>query len=155
MGKPPIKTRKANQKQLKIAELTEDLKRVQADFINYKQRTEADKLRYTRFGRESAIMALLPVVDNFERSFAHIPNDLTDSEWAIGVRAVARQLIDGLKGLGVERIVSVGKPFDPNLHEAVHVEGSGKKEMVVEELQAGYTMDGEVIRHATVKVKRK
>lgn len=148
-------TTKANKNNERVAELTADLQRVSADFVNFKRRAEDDKLRSTRFGRESAVMALLPVVDSFERSFAHIPKDLADTDWVIGVRAVARQLVDALKGLGVERIVAVGQPFDPNLHEAVHVEGGGKKEVVIEELQAGYAMDGEVIRHAMVKVRRK
>lgn len=139
----------------RIAELTADLKRVSADFVNYKRRAEEDKLRSTRFGRESAVIALLPVVDSFERSFAHVPKDLSEADWVIGVRAVARQLADALKGLGVERISALGQPFDPNLHEAVHAEGDGKREIVAEELQAGYAMDGEVIRHAMVKVRRK
>jgi molecular chaperone GrpE len=139
----------------RIAELTADLKRVTADFVNYKRRAEEEKIRSTRFGRESAVMAMLPVLDNFERSFQHIPKELADTEWVIGVRAVGRQLEDALKSLGVERIVSIGQPFDPNVHEAVHVEGGGKHEIVSEELQPGYTMDGEVIRHAIVKVRRK
>jgi molecular chaperone GrpE len=154
MNKPKATT-KPNKEQAKVDELMADLQRVHADFVNFKRRAEDDRLRSTRFGRESAIIALLPVVDSFERSFAHIPKDKADSEWVIGVRAVARQLVDALKGLGVERIVAVGKPFDPNLHEAVHAEGNGKHEIVAEELQAGYAMDGEVIRHAIVKVKRK
>jgi molecular chaperone GrpE len=146
---------KSNKDQARVDELTADLQRVTADFVNYKRRAEEDKLRSTRFGRESAVMALLPVVDSFERSFSHIPKDQADSEWVIGVRAVARQLVDALKSLGIERIVAVGQPFDPNLHEAVHADGDGKKEVVTEELQAGYKMDGEVIRHAMVKVRRK
>lgn len=150
-----LKPAKPVKDQAKVEELTADLKRVSADFVNYKRRAEEEKLRSTRFGRESAVMALLPVVDSFERSFAHVPKNLTDDEWLIGVRAVARQLVDALKGLGVERIVAVGQPFDPNLHEAIHAEGDGAKEMVAEELQAGYKMDGEVIRHAMVKVRRK
>lgn len=140
----------------KIDELTADLKRVQADFINYRKRTEEEKLRYTKFGRESAVMAILPVADNFERSFGHIPKNLAKDQWVIGVKAVAKQLADALKSLGVEKIDSVGQEFDPDLHEAIHVDGGkGNKEIVVEELQPGYTMDGEVIRHAMVKVRRK
>jgi len=148
-------TTKPSKDQARVAELMADLQRVQADFVNFKRRAEDDKMRSTRFGRESAVMALLPVIDNFERSFAHIPKELSDNEWVIGVKAVARQLVDGLKGLGVERIQAVGQPFDPNLHEAVHVEGTGRKEIITEELQPGYAMDGEVIRHSIVKVRRK
>lgn len=139
-----------------MAQLTEDLQRIQADFINFKRRAEEDKLRYTRLGRESAVMALLPVVDNFERSFQHIPEQIAQDDWVSGIKAVAKQLVGALKSLGVERIDCVGKEFDPNLHEAIQMdESKGKKEVVVEELQPGYIMDGEVIRHAMVKVGRK
>lgn len=151
---------KNDQHKQKIEELTADLKRVQADFINYRRRVEEEKLRYTRFGRESAVMAILPAVDNLERSFAHIPKKLAKDHWVIGVKSVAKQLADALKGLGVEKIKSVGEEFDPDLHEAVDMEdgvadGKGKKEIVTEELQPGYMMDGEVIRHAMVKVGKK
>ena len=140
----------------KIDELTADLKRVQADFVNFKKRAEAERLRYTQFGRESAVMALLPLIDNIERALGHTPKELVDNEWANGVKTVAKQANDVLRALGVEKIESVGQEFDPDLHEAVHMEdGQGKKEVVVQELQPGYTMDGEVIRHAMVKVGRK
>lgn len=140
----------------KLKELTEDLKRIQADFINYRKRAEDERLRYTRFGRESAVMAILPVVDNFERSFDQIPDKLANEQWVIGMKAVAKQLMDALKGLGVEKIDCLGQEFNPDLHEAVHVDdGRGKREIVTEEIQPGYAMDGEVIRHAMVKVGRK
>lgn len=140
----------------KIDELTADLKRVQAEFINFKRRSEEDKLRYTRFGRESAIISLLPVIDNIERALGHTPKEFANNDWANGVKAVAKQVGDVLKGLGVEKIQSVGQEFDPNMHEAIQLEdGQGKKEVVTEELQPGYTLDGEVIRHAMVKVRRK
>ena len=140
----------------KIDELTADLKRVQADFVNFKRRAEAERLRYTQFGRESAVMAVLPLIDNIERALGHMPKELSNNDWANGVKSIAKQAGDVLKGLGVEKIESVGQEFDPDLHEAVHMEdGKGKKEIVTQELQPGYTMDGEVIRHAMVKVGRK
>lgn len=140
----------------RVAALTDDLKRVQADFINYKKRTEADKQRLIRFGREAAVMSLLPVIDDIERALDHLPKELEKDDWAIGVRSVAKQVHDSLKSIGVEKFKSLGEEFDPNLHDAVSVEdGDGKKEVVVEELQPGYTMDGDVIRHATVKVGSK
>ena len=139
----------------KIDELTHDLKRVHADFINYKRRAEEDKQRAIRFGRESAVMALLPVIDNVERALSHLPEELSKNSWALGVKQVAKQLEDALKGIGVEKFASRGKEFDPHRHEAVaDLGGKGKKEIVAEELQSGYTMDGEVIRHALVKIRR-
>jgi molecular chaperone GrpE len=145
-----------NQLQTEVNDLTEALKRSHADFINHRRRVEEDKLRSIRFGRESAIMALLPVIDNIERAFMHTPKELTKNEWAIGVKQVTRQLEDALKGIGVEKFESVGQVFNPEFHEAVIMDdGKGKKEVVVEEIQPGYSMDGEVIRHAMVKVGRK
>jgi molecular chaperone GrpE len=88
---------------------------------------------------------------------SHIPQDLAGHDFAIGVRSVAKQLEDALRGVGVEKIKSVGQVFDPLLHEAIQMDdsGKGKAEIVIEELQPGYAMDGEVIRHAMVKVGRK
>jgi molecular chaperone GrpE len=138
-----------------LSELTADLQRVQADFTNFKRRSEEDKQRSIRFGRETAAMALLPVVDNIQRALLHVPADLAKHDWAVGVQTVAKQLEDALRGIGVEKIESVGQVFDPSLHEAIHMDGgSGDQEIVSAELQSGYRMDGEVIRHAMVKVKR-
>lgn len=141
----------------RIDELTSDLKRVQADFVNFKRRAEEDKQRAIRFGRETAVMALLSAFDNVERALGHLPEHLSKDDWAIGVKSVAKQFEDALRGIGVEKIQAVGAEFDPELHEAIQMEesGKGKKEIVVEELQPGYMMDGEVIRHAMVKVGRK
>jgi len=147
---------KSSKDKQKVDELTADLKRVQADFVNFKQRADEERLRYTRFGRGSAVMALLPLIDNIERALGHTPKELKDHEWANGVKSVAKQAADVLKGLGVAKIESTGQEFNPDLHEAVHMdESQGKKEIVTDELQPGYTMDGEVIRHAMVKVGRK
>jgi molecular chaperone GrpE len=151
--KDQLKTAKLEEQ---VQQLNEDLKRSHADFINFKRRADEDKQRSIKFGRETAIMALLPLIDNIERALTHIPKTLEKNEWAIGVKGVAKQVEDVLRGIGVEKIVSLGAEFDPNLHDAVSVDDStGKKEVVVEELQPGYTMDGEVIRHAMVKVGRK
>lgn len=142
--------------QAKIEELTADLQRIQADYVNFRQRAEIDKQQSIRFGRETAVMALLGAIDNVERALGHLPQRLAKDEWALGVRAVAKQLDDSLRGIGVERFESVGQEFNPELHEAISVEeGKGNKEVVVAELQPGYAMDGEVIRHAIVKVGRK
>jgi molecular chaperone GrpE len=99
---------------------------------------------------------LLPVIDNFERALKHTPKDLEDNAFIKGIQSVVKQFGDTLARLGVERIKTVGEPFDPRLHEAVsHEEGEGKHEIVSEELQSGYVLNGEVIRHAMVKVTSK
>jgi len=99
---------------------------------------------------------LLPVIDNFERSLKHVPEDLTDNDYVKGVNGVVRQFEKTLSDMGVERIKTVGEEFDPNLHEAVSMEeGEGSREVVSEELQSGYKIGEDVIRHATVRVSVK
>ena len=105
-------------------------------------------------GKEITVRSLLPVIDNIERALGHLPKDLEKNEWAKGVSNIAKQLEDALAKLGVKKIAAKGKEFDPHLMEAVAVEGEGERETVTAEMQTGYTMNGEVIRHAMVKVEK-
>ncbi|MDX1765430.1 MAG: nucleotide exchange factor GrpE [Candidatus Saccharimonadales bacterium] len=148
--KPKKDTAKAQ-----IAELTDDLKRVSADFANYKRRTEEERVTLARFTKQQLIADLLPVLDNVERALSHVPKELAKNEWAQGVAKVASQLTDKLNSIGVKKIPSIGEEFDPHLHEAIAVEGQGKKEIISDEIQTGYLLNDEVIRHSIVKVKRK
>lgn len=139
--------------QRRIDELTADLQRLQAEFINYKRREAEAKAEITDFATERVITELLPLFDNIGRALSHRPDELKDNAWAEGVEAVGKQVNDALKVLGVERVHSVGKPFDHNVHEAVAMEdGAGDTEIIIEELQPGYKMGDKVIRHAMVKV---
>ena len=139
----------------KVAELTNDLQRLQAEFANYKRREEENKGELLDMAKSEVITLLLPLLDNIDRALAHRPQELADNAWANGVEAVAKQSQETLAKLGVERIATVGEPFDHNLHEAVGVEdGEGETEVVAEELQSGYKIGDRVVRHAMVKVKR-
>lgn len=152
----PKKKESPTEKMLdKIAELTEDLQRSQADFINLKRRSEEERITVSRVVKQDVVTELLPVLDNIERAIGHVPEELKDNEWAQGVSKVAEQLTSKLAELGVTKIATIGEEFDPHLHEAVHAEGEGDKEIISEELQAGYIIGDEVVRHAMVKVKRK
>ncbi len=148
---------KKTKKQLEeeIASLTSDLQRVQADFVNYKRRTEEDIARSRMGGRSQMIVALLPVIDNLDRALSHQPEDLKGNEWAQGVSKVVQQLHKMLGDLGIYKIDTVGQEFNPEFMDAVSVEGEGHKETVSEEVQAGYMMDETVIRPSMVKVERK
>jgi len=109
-------------------ELTANLQRLQADFINYKARAEKERGDAIKMGREMTVSELLPVFDNLERAFAHTPEDLKDNTWVKGVNGLEKQLLDVLSILGLSKIETVGKPFDPNTMEAVGVdEGSSSK----------------------------
>jgi molecular chaperone GrpE len=107
-------------------------------------------------GKEVVIRQLLPVVDNIERALNNVPKDLANNDYVKGVQAIAKQLNSALESTGVTRLKVVGEPFDPEFMNAVSMEdGDGDKEVVIEELQPGYIMGEEVIRHAMVKVGKK
>jgi molecular chaperone GrpE len=141
-----------------IAELTLDVQRTRADFENYRKRVDAEKIAAREAGQSSAILKLLPVIDNIERAIAYMPEDLKDNEWAKSVSGLVKNLEKSLDSLNLQRINSEpGTPFDPELHEAIQFdeEAEGEEEVVAETLQAGYRLNGHVIRHAMVKVTQK
>lgn len=138
-----------------VGELTADLQRVQADFVNYRARMDDERRRNIENTQASTIMKLLPVVDNIERAISHVPHDLADNPWAKGVAALGKSLDKSLADMGVSRIQAVGEPFSPLLHEAVSAEGEGDDEVVSEELRAGYLLGSQVMRPAMVKVTRR
>ena len=136
-----------------IKELTEALQRERADAVNLRRRTEEERAQLANYYKALVIKQLLPVIDNLGRARQHVPKELADNDYVKGVQGILKQFEDSLKNLGVERIKTVGEIFDPHFHEAVSFEeGQGKKEIVSEELQGGYKLGDEVIRHAIVKV---
>ena len=137
-----------------IAELTEALQRERADAINLRRRHDADVASLRGRVKANVVRELLPAIDNLERALKHTPEDLKDNPYVKGVEAVVKQFTKTLADMGVERIKTVGEVFDPKYHEAVSMEeGDGTKEIVSEELQSGYSVNDEVIRHAMVRVK--
>jgi molecular chaperone GrpE len=140
--------------QQQVAELTEALQRERADALNLRQRLERERAELGNFYKAQVIEQLLPALDNLERGLAHAPAELANSDYVKGISQVAKQFQTCLAELGVERIKTVGAHFDPHLHEAVHMDGDGDHEIVSEELQAGYKIGDEVIRHAIVKVRK-
>ncbi|HEY5695224.1 MAG TPA: nucleotide exchange factor GrpE [Candidatus Saccharimonadales bacterium] len=144
--------------QQQIDELTADLQRTRADFENYRKRTELEKTAAREAGQASAILKLLPVVDNIERALGHMPAELADNKWAQGVTGLAKNLDKSLESLNLKRIdASEGAEFNPELHEAIQFDedATGDHEVIATELQAGYLLNGRPIRHAMVKVTRR
>lgn len=136
-----------------ISELTAALQRERADSENIRRRHEEQITSLRSSVKAHVVKELLPVIDNFERALKHVPKDLENNEYIKGVNAIVTQFENTLEQMGVERIKTVGEPFDPNLHEAVSAEeGEGNQEVVSEELQAGYKIGNDVIRHAMVRV---
>ena len=140
----------------KIAELTSDLQRLQAEFVNYKNRATKDKEFAVEFGKEQAVSSLLPILDNLERAIAHEPADIKEHAWVKGVGAVVKQLESQLKAIGLVKIGKLGEEFNPDYHEAVSMQdGEGDHEVIIGLAQTGYSLDGRVIRHAIVQVGKK
>jgi molecular chaperone GrpE len=148
------KSKRETELEQHLGELTSDLQRVQADFINYRTRMEEDKKRLITGAKAATIMKLLPVIDNIERATLYMPAELEDNQWAKGVSSLGKNLEKSLAELGLERIAAKDQPFDPNLHEAISAEGEGDHEVVSDELRTGYLLDGQVVRHSLVKVVR-
>lgn len=156
MTKP--KKAKTDKKDEKIAELTADLQRIRADFENYRKRVDEEKSAARIIGAEKATLEMLPVIDNIERAIDHTPQEICEHAWVKGVNKLASQLDKTLEKLGVSRIDSKpGTVFNPELHQAVQMneDVQGENEVIESELQAGYTLNGRVIRHAMVRVTRK
>lgn len=159
--KKAIKVTKKNKQtelEQQVGELTLDLQRTRADFENYRKRVEVEKTAAHEAGQSGAVMKLLPVIDNIERAIAYMPEDLAENKWAQGVVNLVKNLEKSLEGLAVKRIdASIGADFNPDLHDAIQFdeEAEGEKEVIAEELQAGYVMGERVMRPAMVKVTRK
>lgn len=158
-AKKPKKTNESQVAELKqqVGELTMDLQRTRADFENYRKRVDAEKAAARESGQASAILKLLPVIDNIERAISYTPEELKDNAWVQGVTGLVKNLEKSLESLNLKRIdAKAGTEFNPEIHEAIQFdeEADGEKEVIAEELQAGYLLNGHAIRHAMVKVTR-
>jgi len=137
-----------------LQDLTEALQRERADSTNLRRQHEEQMSALKENLKADIVRRLLPVIDNFERSLKHIPDDLKDNEYVSGIKGIIKQFEKALEDLGVERIETNNVEFNPVYHEAVSMEdGEGLHEIVSEELQPGYRIGDYVIRHAMVKVK--
>ena len=138
----------------RIEELTLALQRERADTINIRRQQEEQMKNFRSVVSGSIVQQFLPVTDNFERSLKHVPAELKDNDYIKGIEGIVKQFEKVLKDVGCERIKTVGEIFDPKYHEAVSMEeGEGKREVISEELQAGYILGDQVLRHAMVKVR--
>ena len=146
--------KKKDKKDTQIEDLTDKLRRQMAEFDNFRKRTEKEKSGMFEMGAKSVVEKLLPVVDNFERGLASVPEDQKEDPFVAGVDKVYKQLLTVFDELGVKPIEAVGQPFDPNFHNAVmHVEDDEQGEnVVIEEFQKGYMYHDSVVRHSMVKV---
>ena len=140
----------------KVAALEDKVKRQMAEFDNFRKRTAKEKEQMFSMGEKNVIEKMLPVVDNFERGLAAVPENEKDSAIVSGMEMVYKQLMKQLEDLGVKPIEAVGKEFDPNFHNAVMQVESDEFEtgIVAQEFQKGYTYHDMVVRHSMVGVVR-
>ncbi len=156
----PKKKKRADKKQdaleEKVTELEDKVKRQMAEFENFRKRTEKEKATMFEMGAKTVIEKILPVVDNFERGLATIPEEDQGSPFAEGMNMIYKQMMTELENLGVKPIEAVGKEFNPEFHNAVmQVESDEFEEGVVaQELQKGYMYRESVVRHSMVAVSQ-
>ena len=146
--------KKKDKKDEKIEELTDRVKRQMAEFDNFRKRTEKEKSQMYEIGAKDIIEKILPVVDNFERGIAAVPEEEKSNPFAEGMEKIYKQLMTTLEEIGVKPIEAVGQEFDPDFHNAVmHVEDEEVGENIItEEFQKGYLYRDSVVRHSMVKV---
>lgn len=135
-----------------IQDLTDTAKHALADLQNYRKRIEEERNQFAQFATVNLLLELLPVADNFQRAFAHIPDDLKKTEWFKGIVQIEQQLAGLFRKQGVVCLPStVGQKLDPAKHEAIAV-GEGEQDVILEEFETGYSLGGKVLRPAKVKV---
>ncbi len=146
--------KKKDKKDERIEELTDQVKRQMAEFDNFRKRSEKEKSQMFETGAKSIIEKILPVIDNFERGLATVPEEEKESPFVDGMDKIYRQMLQTLTEAGVTPIEAVGREFDPNLHNAVmHIDDENFGENIVaEEFLKGYTYRDSVVRHSMVKV---
>ena len=140
----------------KVDELNDKVMRQMAEFENFRKRTEKEKAQMFEQGQSNVLSKLLPVIDNFERGLAAVPEAEKDGAFADGMNKIYKQLMKEVEDLGVTPIEAVGKEFDPNLHNAVMQVESEEYEsgVVAQELQKGYMFHDNVLRHSMVAVSQ-
>lgn len=146
--------KKKDKKDEQIEELNDKLKRQMAEFDNFRKRTEKEKAQMYDMGAKSIIEKILPVIDNFERGLAAVPEENKEDAFVTGMDKVYKQMLTELDTIGVKPIEAVGCEFNPDFHNAVMQVESEEYEsgVVAQELQKGYTYKDSVVRHSMVGV---
>lgn len=148
------KKKKKDKKDEQIEDLNDRLRRQMAEFDNFRKRSEKEKSQMFDMGARSIIEKVLPVVDNFERGLAAVPEEQRDDAFVTGMDKIYKQLMTELDAIGVKPIEALGQEFNPDLHNAVMQVESEEYDpgVVAQELQKGYTYKDTVVRHSMVAV---
>ena len=153
-GKKGFFKKKKDKKDEQIEDLTDQVKRQMAEFDNFRKRTEKEKTQMYDMGARSIVEKILPVIDNFERGLAAVPEEQKDDAFVTGMDKVYKQMMTEFDSIGVKPIEAVGQEFNPDLHNAVMQVESEEYEpgVVAQELQKGYMYKDTVVRHSMVAV---
>ena len=153
-GKKGFFKKKKDKKDEQIEELTDQVKRQMAEFDNFRKRTEKEKTQMYDMGARSIVEKILPVIDNFERGLAGVPEENKEDAFVVGMDKTYRQMLTELETVGVTPIEALGKEFDPEYHNAVMQVESEEYDsgVVAQELQKGYMYKDSVVRHSMVAV---
>jgi molecular chaperone GrpE len=145
---------RVQQLEAEAASARDQLLRATADLRNYKRRVDDERTQLIRNASAGLIMKLLPVLDDFDLAMQHVPDEIAGTQWFNGLQGVQRKLQTIMEGEGVRPIDALGKPFDPNVHDAVMHEDGGPENAgkVTADLRRGYTLHDKVIRPSMVKV---
>jgi molecular chaperone GrpE len=150
--------KKAEKKDPKKNELVETknlLLRVQADFENYKKRTQRERESFGDYLNSDLILRIIPTLDNFRLALKHLPKELEGNEWVKGIWHIEKQLEQTLSEEGIREIESTGQDFNPNLHEAIEeVESDMPPGQITEEILKGYMLKEKILRHSKVRVSK-
>lgn len=148
------KKKNKDKKDEQIEDLNDRLRRQMAEFDNFRKRSEKEKSQMFDMGARSIIEKVLPVVDNFERGLAAVPEEQKDDAFVTGMDKIYKQLMTELDAIGVKPIEALGQEFNPDLHNAVMQVESEEYDpgVVAQELQKGYTYKDTVVRHSMVAV---
>ena len=148
------KKKKKDKKDEEIENLTDRLKRQMAEFENFRKRTDKEKSQMFDMGAKTIVEKILPVIDNFERGLASVPEENQEDPFVSGMQMVYKQLMTELEAAGVKAIESAGEEFNPDFHNAVMQVESEELESgtIAQELQKGYMYKDSVVRHSMVSV---
>jgi len=135
----------------KVKELEDQLLRLQAEQVNFRQRMEKEKIDSIKYSAKNTILDLLPVLDTFKLAVKHTPEELLGDNWVVGIQHIEKQFESSLESIGVTKIKTVGEKINYDMHEPVS-EVSGEKDIIVSEVSSGYMFKDLVIRVAKVEV---
>jgi len=137
--------------QKQCQEYLEGWQRAKADYANLKKESEEKQKEIASFVKTSLVIELIPVLDNFEKAIAHVPEDQKNQNWVTGIFHIKKQLEDLIAGSGLEKIKTVGEKFDPEVHEAFSSE-EGEEGIILKEISSGYKLNGKTVVPAKVVV---